>query len=880
MTANDLTPLMRQYREIKQTYQEAILFFRVGDFYEMFFEDAEEASAILNIALTSREKHSVNPVPLCGVPHHAALGYIAKLLQHGKNVALCEQVEDPKLAKGLVKREVVRLYTPGTLVDPELLEAGQSNFLAAVAPKELAPTTRGPYGLAVVDLSTGDFWLSEFSENQARDTLIDELARIDPQELIHPEGLDQGLLTELVGQKLARIVPCNPSWFNSQDSAHFFLSHFQVTNLADLHVDSLTAGIQAGAGVLRYLRDIQPTLNHQHIQKPITRQPTKEMQLDSMTIRNLEILTSLSDDQKGPTLFSTLDHTMTPMGRRLLRQWVVRPLVDIDAIQSRLRTVSEFKETLKSRTTIRLTLKKIQDIERLSSRINMGIATPRDILGLQQSLEVLSTIHATLQEYHSSLLTDFFSGWDSLKDIVFLIQKTILPDAPHSVREGGIIREGYDSTLDQFRQASKDGKKWIADLEQTERRRTRIDSLKVKYNQVFGYYIEITKSNLSRTPQDYIRKQTLTNAERFTTSELKHLEEQVTTASTRLQTLEQELFSNIRQDLSRHTARIQTMAKRLAMLDVLTSLAEAATIHRYVCPEVDQGGTISITDGRHPVIERMNLPGGFIPNNTKLDLDSYRLLLITGPNMAGKSTFLRQTGLIILMAQIGSFVPASHAKIGLVDRIFTRVGASDNLAGGQSTFMVEMEETSKILESATRRSLILLDEIGRGTSTYDGLSIAWAVAEFIQDRTHLGARTLFATHYHEMAALEGLREGIKNYTVAVKEEQERIIFLRKIMEGKADRSYGIHVATLAGLPNKVIQRAQEVLEQLEQSDIREQTSFFSEEPPVFSHVDPTLPAPHPIIEEVKQIDLFTMTPLDALNRLADLKRRLEENWDK
>ena len=879
MTAHDLSPLMRQYQEIKQTYREAILFFRVGDFYEMFFEDATEASGILNIALTSREKHSANPIPLCGIPHHAALGYIAKLLKHGKNVALCEQVEDPKLAKGLVKREVVRLYTPGTLVDHELLEAGQSSFLTAVVPREMTPTTHGPFGLAVVDLSTGEFWLSEFPEDQGQDLLSDELARIAPKELIHPDGLDQGLLSGLVRQKLARIVPCDPRWFNAEDAHHCFLSHYHVTNLADLHVGSLTAGIQAGGGVLRYLRDIQPTFTHQHIQRPITRRLTQEMQLDGITIRNLEILTSLSDDQQGPTLFSTLDHTMTPMGRRLLRQWIVRPLVDIHAIQSRLMAVSQFKETLKSRTNVRFALKKIQDIERLASRVNMGIATPRDVLGLQQSLEVLSTIHTNLQEYHSSLLIDLFSYWDNLKDIVFLIRNTILPDAPHSVRDGGIIRDGFDSTLDQFRQANKDGKKWIAELEQTERRRTGIDSLKVKYNQVFGYYIEITKSNLSRAPQDYIRKQTLTNAERFTTSELKQLEERVTTASIRLQTLEQELFTNIRQDLSQHTTRIQTMAKQLAILDVLTSFAEAATIHRYVCPEVDQGGTISISDGRHPVIERMNLSGGFIANNAKLDLDSNRLLLITGPNMAGKSTFLRQTGLIILMAQIGSFVPASHAKIGLVDRIYTRVGASDNLAGGQSTFMVEMVETSKILESATPRSLILLDEIGRGTSTYDGLSIAWAVAEFIQDRTHLGARTLFATHYHEMAALEAIRDGIRNYTVSVKEEDERIIFLRKIVEGKADRSYGIHVATLAGLPAPIIQRAQQVLEQLEQSDSHEQTSLIKDNAPLSPSVDPTLPSPHPLIEEVKQIDLFAMTPLDALNRLADFKRRLEENGE-
>lgn len=880
MNDSDLSPLMRQYYEIKQAYKEAILFFRVGDFYEMFFNDAEEASKILNIALTSRDKHSPNPVPLCGVPHHSANGYIAKLLQSGKNVALCEQVEDPKLAKGLIKREVVRLFTPGTLIDPELLESAQSNFLACVGEVDGARPAVRRIGLAVADLSTGEFWISEFSGIQAEIELLDEVTKIAPQELLYREGLSQNLASLLRGLKLPRIVSLTVKNPPSDSSFPLLCSLCSLSQADPLPFPNLPIGLEVGETILEYIRDTQPTLNHRHIQFPLFRQVNHEMQLDSMTIRNLELVSPLSGDPRSPTLFSILDHTLTAMGSRLLRQWIVRPLLEKDTIQSRLQAVSELTNQLTLRNNIRLGLKSIQDLERLSGRIALGAATPRELNGLKESLGELTSIEASLETTQSSFLQHILVKWDTLRDVFDLIERAILPTAPVAVRDGGVIKTGFDAQLDRLRQTTKDGMKWITDLESRERAASGIDSLKIKYNQVFGYYIEITKANLSRVPVHYSRKQTLANAERFTTDELKSLEEQVTNANIRLQELEIQLFSQVRQELATYVTRIQTLAKRLAQLDVICSMAEAAAINRYTYPEIHEGGTIEILEGRHPVLERMSIPGGFIPNDTHLNFDSHRLLIITGPNMAGKSTYLRQTALIVLMAQIGSFVPAGTSTIGLVDRIFTRVGASDNLVGGQSTFMMEMTETSKILKAATSRSLILLDEIGRGTSTFDGLSIAWAIGEYIQDRTILGARTLFATHYHEMSELETLRDGIKNFTVAVKENKDEIIFLRKIIQGKADRSYGIHVARLAGLPTPVIVRANEVLQQLERSNRKDSQSFSS--PDLFpsatqsNQIDPTIPPPHPIIDEVKQMDLFSMTPIEALNRLADIQKRLGE----
>ncbi|NKB81500.1 MAG: DNA mismatch repair protein MutS [Nitrospirales bacterium] len=874
MSEPDLTPLFRQYQEIKQQHQEAIVFFRVGDFYEMFYEDAHKASAILNIALTSRDKTSPNPIPLCGVPHHAAMGYIAKLLHAGLTVALCEQVEDPKLAKGLVRREVVRLYTPGTLYDPELLHTNQSNFLAALSvspPEETGPQR---IGFSAVELSTGEFWIREFSGEQAREDFIDELIKVSPQELLHSLNLCQEFQALLSKLQLPRLAPVAPSWFDFDTSTQWFSQQFTPSQLHECGLDHVREGIEAGHAIFQYLRKTQPTTVHEHIQCPLVRRYGGEIPLDRMSIRNLELLEALAENEKDTTLLFVLDRTMTAMGSRLLRQWIVRPLANIDAIQERLNAVSEFIDTIQVRSSLQHLLKSIQDLERLSSRISLGSANPRELLALHQSLVGLSDISTLLSPLKAPLLVNLLKAWDPLSDVQTIIQNAVKSEAPISFRDGGIIQDGYDLQLDQLRHTATEGTTWIMDLETKERKQTGIDSLKIKYNQVFGYYIEVTKANLSRVPPEFMRKQTLANAERFTTEELKILEGNVLGATQQLRQLEETLFSQLRSLLAKSTPRIQAMAQCLATLDALLAFAEAAHVNRYVCPILHEGGVIDIREGRHPVIEQMSLEGGFIPNDTYLDLDTHRVLLITGPNMAGKSTYLRQIGLIVLMAQIGCFVPATSAKIGLVDRIFTRVGASDNLSKGQSTFMVEMTETARILQVATYRSLLLLDEVGRGTSTYDGLSIAWALAEYIQDRNVLGARTLFATHYHEMTELEHSRGGIKNLTISIKEDGENIIFLRKIIQGKADRSYGIHVAKLAGMPKPLLHRANEVLQQLENPHVPETLPEILLQDSAVQNLE--LPSPYPIIEEVKQMDLFNMSPLEALNRLADIQRRLDE----
>lgn len=877
MSETDTSPLMRQYREIKRGYPDAILFFRVGDFYEMFYEDAREASMLLAIALTSRDKSSADPVPLCGIPYHAAQGYLAKLLKAGRTVALCEQVEDPKLAKGLVRREVVRLYTPGTLVDTEFLSPGESNFLAAVSVgPAAAPKGQSVIGLACLDVSTGEFWVMEFDGAQAPAQLLDELARLDPREILYEP--DSGTtvrawLTQLNGPRLCEQPSAS---FDQRDAGLTLKRHFGVHSLDGYGCRGLTSGIGAAGAVLRYFRTTQPTASLAHIRRLQTRWGVDTMHLDSVTIRNLELVRPLAaaesrSGRDAATVLSVLDRTATAMGSRLLREWLVRPLLNRPAIEGRLEAVGELKDSIQQRVPLRTTLRNVQDMARLSSRLTLGVAGPRELLALKQSLSALPELASQLKPFHASLLTAVRESWDDCHDVQELIEQAISLDAPMSARDGGIIREGYHAAVDELRKASTEGKGWIASLEAKERERTGIESLKVRYNQVFGYYIEITKANLSRVPGDYIRKQTLVNAERFMTSELKELEERVTGAETKLLALEQELFDQLRSRLTKEVHRLQAMAQTVALLDVLAGLAETAALNRYVKPVVDDSSTLMIREGRHPVVEQLSSDLTFVPNDTLLDLDRNRLVILTGPNMAGKSTYLRQVGLITLLAQMGSFVPATEARIGLVDRIFTRVGASDNLAAGQSTFMVEMVEAAHILNSATARSLILLDEIGRGTSTYDGLSIAWAIAEHIQDSNQLGARTLFATHYHEMTQLEGLREGIRNYRVAVQERDGDVVFMRKIVPGGADRSYGIHVAKLAGLPPSVINRAQEVLARLEQPE-SSALSPSSHSSAKETH-NTSLPYPHPIIEEVKQIDLFSLTPLDALNRLADLQRR-------
>lgn len=877
MSEAETSPLMRQYRDIKRGYPHAILFFRVGDFYEMFYEDAQEASRILSIALTSRDKNSPDPIPLCGVPYHAATGYIAKLLRAGRTVALCEQVEDPKTAKGLVRREVVRLYTPGTLVDTEFLSPVESNYLAALCVRQ-ASAQAELIGLAALEVSTGEFWVTEFQGPDASSRLLDELARVEPREVLYPAGIARRAADWFDRIKGARLCERSDSSFDRQRATRSLRERFRVQTLDALGAQGLTAGIDAAGAVLHYFGETHPTAPLDHIRRLDVRWDHDAMHLDHVTIRNLELVKPMAVADAAPesrtaTLLSVLDRTVTAMGTRLLRQWLLRPLVDCAGIKARQDAVGELHARAQERVALRAALREVQDIARLGSRIVLGLASPRELLALKKSLSVLPEIFSQLAPLKSALLAEIRGSWDEGRDLYDLIERAIQPEAPHSVRDGNVIRDGYDPAVDELRKASKEGKNWIAGIESKERERTGIDSLKVRYNQVFGYYIEVTKANLARVPPDYIRKQTLVNAERFMTPELKELEERVTGADVKLLALEQDIFARVRARLAAEAHRLDAIAAKLAQIDVLAGLAETAALNRYVKPTVDESGTITIREGRHPVVECLSVDSVFVPNDTHLDLDANRLLILTGPNMAGKSTYLRQVALIVLLAQIGSFVPAAQAQIGLVDRIFTRVGASDNLAGGQSTFMVEMVETAGILHAATQRSLILLDEIGRGTSTYDGLSIAWAVAEHILDRTRLGARTLFATHYHEMTQLERQREGVKNYRVDVLEREGEVVFLRKIVAGGADRSYGIHVAKLAGLPPSVIARAQEVLAQLERPESTVTEPALEQARPE----SPPLPRPHPIVEEVRQIDLFSMTPLDALNRLAELKRLVADS---
>jgi DNA mismatch repair protein MutS len=865
----DLTPLMRQYWDIKRAYHDAILFFRVGDFYEMFYDDAREASRLLAITLTTRDKAKADPVPLCGVPYHAATGYIAKLLTAGRTVALCEQVEDPKASKGLVRREVVRLYTPGTIVDPELLDPLQPHFLSAIS--TAAGIDDGSVlGLAALDLSTGEFWVKEWRGEQSKGALHDELVKLEPKELLYPKDLTTEV--QSLGRTIEGLRACaRPDKdFEYSAAVRMIQDQFRVRTLEGFGAEEFQAGIQAAGAVILYLHETQPTGSLEHLRSIKCCRSGDAMHLDRATIRNLELIRPLGHDPRTPTLLWVLDRTVSAMGSRLLREWLLRPLIHIPPIQARLDAVAELVHNTMVRSSIRTTIRTIQDLARLSSRVSLGAAAPRELIAVKAATAGLPQLRELLTHLTAPLLRDLLEQWDNLTDVHDLIDRAVQPTPPTTSREGGVIRDGYHREVDELRHACREGKSWIAQLERRERERTGIDSLKIRFNQVFGYYIEITKSNLERVPVDYIRKQTLVNAERYMTTELKELEERVTGADLKLKQLEHELYLQTLQQVAESTDRLQHIARHIALLDVLAALAETAALNGYRRPDVDDGGGIRIVEGRHPVVEQLDLDGGFVPNDALLDLDTNRLLLITGPNMAGKSTYLRQIGLIVLMAQIGSFVPARTATIGIVDRLFTRVGASDNLAAGQSTFMVEMTETAQILNCATPRSLILLDEIGRGTSTYDGLSIAWAVSEYILDRSRLGARTLFATHYHELTELARTREGVKNYSISVRERGTEVLFLRKIVAGGADRSYGIQVAQLAGLPPAVIERARSVLAQLEGADSPDI------HPATGPAAEPFMPRPHPIVEEVRQMDLFSMTPLEALNRLAELQRRLDD----
>ena len=881
----EMTPMMKKYVETKESYPDCILFYRLGDFYEMFFEDAKLASRELEITLTGKDCGMEERAPMCGVPYHAVDGYLNKLVSKGYKVAICEQVEDPKLAKGLVKREVVRIVTPGTNLDTQSMDEKKNNYLMCVV------YAQNKIGISVADVTTGDYYLTEVEDLKK---LLDEINKYQPRELICNDALLlSGIDTEdLKGRLGIAISPLEASMFDDEACKKCLRNHFKVNTLIGLGVEDFPVGVIAAGALLSYLYETQKTsLSHfTHLYPYLT---SKYMLLDSSTRRNLELVETLREKQKRGSLLGVLDKTKTAMGGRLLRSYIEQPLVVKEEIEDRLDAVEELCRDTVSRDEIREYLNPIYDLERLLGRISYKTANPRDLIALKNSLEMLPPIKTVMQAFQKKLLSKLREEIDGLEDIYELIRASIQEDPPLIVREGGIIRDGYNEVIDQLRKAKTEGKTWLAALEEEDRQRTGIKNLKIKYNKVFGYYFEVTNSYKDLVPEDYIRKQTLANAERYTTPRLKELEDMILNAEDKLNTLEYDEFCRIRDAIGMEMERIQRTAKAVAGLDVFTSLSLVAEQNQYVRPKLNTKGVIDIKGGRHPVVEKMIVHDMFISNDTFLDNGNHMIAVITGPNMAGKSTYMRQTALIVLMAQVGCFVPASSANIGLVDRIFTRVGASDDLASGQSTFMVEMNEVANILRNATSDSLLVLDEIGRGTSTFDGLSIAWAVIEHISNRKLLGAKTLFATHYHELTELEGKISNVNNYCIAVKENGDDIVFLRKIVKGGADKSYGIQVAKLAGVPDLVIERAKEIVMQLSDNDITEKVQSIKVEnrgdaknkkPARYDEVDLAqmslfdTVSDEDVLKELKEIDVTNLTPLDALNTLFRLQNKLKNRW--
>ena len=849
-----VTPMLQQYLQIKERYQDAILFFRLGDFYEMFFEDAQTASKILDIALTSRNKNADSSVPLCGVPYHSAEPYIQKLLDAGHKVAVCEQVEDPKTAKGVVQREVIRVITPGTVTAAEALDARGNNFLAALYKRA------GSFGLAVTDITTGEFRCTQIAHDLA---LFDEIGRIKPSELL-TSGRDRRLL-----DRLQKDFPFLHLTAVKEDS----FSDAAASRLSTVHGANVQAwheGICAASAILGYLEtNAAESLKVLRELEPY--ETSHYLVLDETTRKNLELEANYHGDRKG-SLLAILDRTLTPMGARRLRHWLLYPLLDEKAIRERQNGIQELVENFPLRQELKLSLRGIQDLERLAGRAVSGTALPKDLVAIKDTLHAVSGVKQQLTAVAADILVSLRGKLSDLPAVVEVIESAIVDDPPFSIKDGGFIRPGFDAELDEIRSVRTHAKDWITQFEAMEKRRTGIQSLKVRYNRVFGYYIEVTRSNLKAVPTDYIRKQTLVNGERYITPELKEYETKVLNSEDLMEKLEVALLARVREQISSHYPVLKEMSAALGVLDVLHSLAEVAESHRFNRPRADKGFALVIREGRHPVVEANLGRGAFVPNDSILDPASNQILMLTGPNMAGKSTYMRQVALIVILTQMGSFVSATEARVGIVDRIFTRIGAADSLARGESTFMVEMKETANILHHATERSLILLDEVGRGTSTFDGISIAWAVAESLHDAAQR-PRTLFATHYHELTDLARTKERIKNYNFAVKEWQGEIIFLRNLVEGAASHSYGIHVARLAGLPVTVIERAKQILATLEGDDndrenLRRATAASEIEEPVqmalFGSVDRRLR------EELKRIDVTRITPLEALNLLSKL----------
>lgn len=869
----EFSPMMQHYLDTKKQYSDCVLFYRLGDFYEMFYEDAEIVAKELELTLTGKDCGQEKRAPMSGIPYHAADGYIAKLIEKGYKVAICEQVEDPKQSKGIVKREVVRVVTPGTVIESNLLEEKKNNYIMAIYKSGLY------FGISVCDITTGEFLATQISEHNNFARLLDEISRYSPAEII---------VSEMMFNSKTEIDKIRERFkvYISKENEEFFDGEYEllsgIYNIIDDRNEKIEdlaekkLAIYATNGLLKYLEDTQKT-GLEHINTIKIYNTTRYMALDINARRNLELIEKMRDKSKKGTLLWVLDKTSTSMGGRMLRRWINDPLIDKAEINERLDAVEEMKDSLILREDIIGALKKVYDIERLAGKVAYGNANGRDLIALKNSVKQLPDIKHILAATGSTMLKKIYKEMDTLDDIYEIIENSIVEDPPIGVKDGGLIKMGYDPEIDKLKSATTDGKKWLLELEVKEKEQTGIKNLKIGFNKVFGYFLEVTKSNLSQVPERYIRKQTLANAERYITEELKQLENQILGAEERVVILEYNAFTEIRDSIQKQIQRIQKTASLISELDVIASFAAVAEELNYVKPEVDNEGVIDIKDGRHPVIEKMISSNNFVPNDTYLDKKSNRLAIITGPNMAGKSTFMRQVALITLMAQVGSFVPASYAKIGIVDKIFTRVGASDDLSMGQSTFMVEMMEVATILKEATSNSLVILDEIGRGTSTYDGLSIAWAVAEFIADKEKCGAKTLFATHYHELTDLENKIDGIKNYSIAVKEKGEDIIFLRRIVEGGTDESYGVHVARLAGVPQIVTQKANEILQSLERKNIMTKEIITKEEQKTVSAADYLDIYNYKVAEvahEIDKIDFNQLTPIDALNTLVRIKEKL------
>ncbi len=881
--SRSLSPMMVHYCQTKCAYKDSILFYRLGDFYEMFFEDAKTVSRELELTLTGKDCGLSERAPMCGIPYHAAETYINRLIDKGYKVAICEQVEDPKTAKGIVKREVTRVVTPGTNLNMQELDEGKNNYLMAIV------CVGDHFGVSTADITTGDCYVTEIDEERK---LWDEINKFLPAEIICNDAfLVSGVDVDDLRNRLHISVFALESWYFGDDLCkQTLLEHFKISSLEGLGLADYDSGVIAAGSLFRYLLDTQKN-TMEHMNKIIPYTTERYMVIDSSSRRNLELVETLREKQKRGSLLWVLDKTKTAMGARMLRSFVEQPLIDADAINERLDAVTELNMQAMLREEIREYLNPVYDLERLVSRISYRSANPRDLLAFKMSLEMIPHIKNLLANFTSPLLVRINEQMDGLEDLYTLLEASITEDPPLAVKEGGIIREGYNEQVDTYRNSKTQGKSWLAQLEAEEKEKTGIRNLKIKYNKVFGYYLEVTNSFKDLVPEYYTRKQTLTNAERYITPKLKELEDMILGAEDKLFALEYDLFCQVREELAAQIPRIQETAKAIAQLDVYASLSVVAQRNNYVRPTVNTKGVIDIKNGRHPVVEKMINNDMFIANDTYLDNCSKRVSVITGPNMAGKSTYMRQTALIVLMAQIGSFVPAEKAKIGVVDRIFTRVGASDDLASGQSTFMVEMTEVANILRNATAKSLLILDEIGRGTSTFDGLSIAWAVIEHISNTKLLGAKTLFATHYHELTELEGKIPGVNNYCIAVKERGDDIVFLRKIVKGGADKSYGIQVAKLAGVPDSVLDRAKELVDELVHTDITSTFKDLAENSrktkPKAVHYDEVdleqislfdTVQDQDIIEELKNLDITMLTPMDAMNTLYRLQNKLKNRW--